>query len=117
MATGAFPERPNYPFAGALPTNASLYAEPSDPMMASTVPLGGVENAMLAQFEFKEVEFAKPTRMVRTSLLRGRLHSGHIASMCLPTHRGALTAKSMLITCCDVPQCQWCRLQPQHSRR
>ena len=61
-----FPEKPPKAAAPPLPCGASIRSQPDDPDMAALVKLGNIANTMMAEYRFKALEFAKPTRMVRS---------------------------------------------------
>ena len=48
-----------------LKTNDSIRSCDDDPDLATAVNLGQICNTVVAQYEFKSLEFARPTRMVR----------------------------------------------------
>jgi hypothetical protein len=49
-----------------LKHNDSIRSQDDDPEMATALNLGSVCNTVVAQYEFKSLEFARPTRMVRS---------------------------------------------------
>lgn len=73
---------PCFPSRIARPTDArplqqsdSIRSQDDDPDIATPLNLGSVCNTVVAQYEFKYLEFARPTRMVRPS---ARSHSIHL---------------------------------------
>jgi hypothetical protein len=56
-----------------LKHNDSIRSQDDDPEMATPLNLGSVCNTVVAQYEFKSLEFARPTRMVRSPSPRWQL--------------------------------------------
>lgn len=65
-STPCFPSRVVRPAdARNLQHSDSIRSQDNDPDIATPLNLGSVCNTVVAQYEFKYLEFARPTRMVR----------------------------------------------------
>lgn len=66
------PSGPPDPSSVELQGDHSLVARSDDPELATQVNLGGVQNTLLAQFEYQRLEFEIPSEVVRDSLTPAR---------------------------------------------
>jgi hypothetical protein len=75
----------------SLKHDDSIRSQEDDPEMATQLNLGSICNTVVAQYEFKSLEFARPTRMVRFRTL----HSTAVTAPC-----SCCTPPGMFYTLC-----------------